>query len=275
MDTPHCDAAFARACLSPDALPPPGLTAAYGDAVARRFAIHRNTVRVTLIEALAVAFPVVKTLVGEDFFAAAAATFVTREPPRSAVLAHYGRGFADFLAGFPPAAALPYLPDMARLERRLIEAYHAADAMPARRADLAAVPPEAAAELVIARHPATRWLRSPWPVVTLWRMNTGRLPLAPLTAWSGEDALVTRPALDVELTLLPATGDALLARLDAPQTLGVLAAPCAATLNLPTVDLPTVDLPLVDLPVVDLPTVLPALLDAGALRLCPPEGDLP
>lgn len=260
MDAPHSDAAFAHACLSPAAPPPPGLTAAHGDAVARRFAIHRNTVRVTLIEALAVAFPVVKTLVGEDFFVAAAATFITREPPRSAVLAHYGSGFADFLAGFPPAAALPYLADVARLERMLIEAYHAADAMPAGRADLAAVPPEMAAALVIGRHPATRWLRSLWPVVTLWRMNTGRLPLAPLTAWNGEDALVTRPVLDVELTLLPATGDALLARLEAPQTLGTLAAPPDATLNLPTVDLPA---------------VLPALLDAGALRLDPQDGVLP
>ena len=46
-------------------------------------------------------FPVVKRLVGEEFFRAMAQVFVTEEPPRSPVLFRYGSTFPDFIAGFP------------------------------------------------------------------------------------------------------------------------------------------------------------------------------
>jgi hypothetical protein len=48
-------------------------------------------------------------------------------------MAHYGAGFADFIANFPPAAGLPYLADMARLECLYVQVYHAADDAPAMR----------------------------------------------------------------------------------------------------------------------------------------------
>lgn len=219
---PHHDAHFARALLMPGELPP-GLAASGGDPVSRRFAIHRNTVMVSLVEALATAFPVVQRLVGEEFFHATAHAFVAQCPPRSPVLAEYGADFPDFLASFPPAAELPYLPPMARLERLMIEAYHAADHAPAARADLAGLTPEAAARLRLARHPATRWLQAPWPIVTLWRMNSGAAPLSPLTEWQSESALITRPDLRVGLEPLAPAPACLLAALDTPQTLGELA----------------------------------------------------
>ena len=59
-----------------------------------------------------------------------ARAYALAEPPRSPVLMDYGAGFADFIAGFAPAASLPYLPDVARIERAWREAYHAADAEP-------------------------------------------------------------------------------------------------------------------------------------------------
>lgn len=254
MEAQHSDALFAQACLAPasgDHAPtlPPGLATRAGEAVARRFAVHRTTVMVTLIDALATAFPVVRALVGEEFFRAAARLYITADPPRSPVLARYGDGFGDFLSTFPPAAELPYLPDMARLERFMVDAYHAADAVPADRALLARLDPQQAAELALARHPAARMLRSPWPVLTLWRMNTGHMPLAPLAEWNGEDVLITRPELDVLLSPLPAGAEDLMAELAAPTTLAALAA--ATEAREPGL----------------LARLLPALLDAGAL--CP------
>ncbi|WP_234052156.1 MULTISPECIES: DNA-binding domain-containing protein [unclassified Xanthobacter] len=254
MPALHADERFARALLAPDGAPPPGLTAAGGDAVARRFAIHRNTVGVTLSEALAVAFPVVRQLVGDDFFAAAARAFVTAAPPTSPVLADYGAGFADFLARFPPAAELPYLPDVARLERLMVESYHSTDAPAETRAGLAGLSPQEAAPLTLARHPAARWLCSPWPVVTLWRMNAGHLPLTPLSHWAGESALVTRPELDVMLTALPVGGDQLLSVLETPLSLAALSEAME--------------------PVGGLAGALPPLLDAGAVRRAStPQGE--
>lgn len=256
MHVLHSDARFAQALLSDemllsdeallsaDALPP-GLAAKGGAPVARRFAIHRNTVSVTLTEALSVAFPVVRALVGEDFFAAAARAFIAKAPPQSPVLADYGADFADFLAAFPPVAELPYLPDMARLERLMLEAYHAADAPAATRSTLAGQSPANAAGIPLARHPAARWLCSPWPVVTLWRMNRGLLPLGPLLSWHGEKALITRPELDVTLAPLSEGGEQVLSRLARPVSLGALAEAME--------------------PHGGLATALPPLLDAGAL----------
>src|SRR5215468_10678988 len=97
-------------------------------APADRLSIYRNTSRIALTNALRLNYPAVQRLVGEDFFAAAADIFITKEPPRMAWLDFYGAGFPEFLHGFGPAASLPYLPDIARLERVVSCALHAADA---------------------------------------------------------------------------------------------------------------------------------------------------
>lgn len=49
---------------------PPGLTAQAPDEAARRFAVYRNNVAVSLLAALADRFPVIERLIGPDFFAA-------------------------------------------------------------------------------------------------------------------------------------------------------------------------------------------------------------
>src|SRR5262249_46856368 len=73
---------------------------------ADRLTIYRNTSRSALTNALRLNFPAVQRLVGEDFFTAAADTFITREPPQTARLDLYGQGFPEFLQSFEPAAAL-------------------------------------------------------------------------------------------------------------------------------------------------------------------------
>src|SRR5262245_48093331 len=80
----------------------------------QRVQIYRNHLRISLREALAATFPVIRRLVGEDYFAAVARAFVERHPPRSPVLAEYGADLPAFLAEAPNAPA--YLPDVARLE---------------------------------------------------------------------------------------------------------------------------------------------------------------
>ncbi len=108
--------AVAQALLDP-ALPcPTGLSTWNGSDPQTRFAVYRNNVMMSLIDALADTYPVVQRLVGEDFFRAMARVFAQAKPPRSAVMAYYGRDFAAFIDAFPPAASVPYLADVARLE---------------------------------------------------------------------------------------------------------------------------------------------------------------
>ena len=177
-------AAFAHALLRPDASCPAGLKTWNGSDPAKRFAVYRNNVVVSLVDALADSFPVVQALVGEDFFRAMAAEFARGNPPRSPVLAWYGAGFADFVEGFPPAAGLPYLADVARLEWLRVEAWHAADADPLPLAEIGALLADETAlpTLRLALHPSLRVLRSAHPVVSLWAAHQAEDTAAALGA---------------------------------------------------------------------------------------------
>jgi hypothetical protein len=192
-------ARFAAALLArPPQACPPELDAR----AARRFAIHRNNVHRALGDALAAAYPAVHRLVGDAFFRAAAREYFADNPQREASLALCGAGFADFLAAFAPAAALPYLADVARVERAWLEAGHAGDAPMLDPATLAREC-DALTGLRLTAHPATRLVSSRHPAVSLWRHNTSDAPAAPLILEANaEHALITRPRFEVRITAL-------------------------------------------------------------------------
>ncbi|MDZ4255109.1 MAG: DNA-binding domain-containing protein, partial [Sulfuritalea sp.] len=154
--------AFAEALLAAEPVCPPGLTTWNGSAPEKRFAVYRNNVIVSLIDALADSFPVTQELVGEAFFRAMARQFVRENPPRSPVLALYGDGFAEFIAAFPAAAELAYLADVARLELLRVQAWHAADAEPLAAQHMGRLlgDAEALPQIRFALHPSLRILRS-------------------------------------------------------------------------------------------------------------------
>lgn len=112
-----------------------------GIAAADRLRIYRNTAFSVLTDALRLVYPAVDRLVGAEFFDGAAAFFIRRRPPRDAYLGNYGAGFPDFLAGFPPATGVAYLPDVARFEWALNVAANAPDAPPVDPAALSALDP--------------------------------------------------------------------------------------------------------------------------------------
>ncbi|WP_296329904.1 DNA-binding domain-containing protein [Reyranella sp.] len=187
----------------------------------RRFGVYRNNVKASLAAALAARFPVVARLVDEDFFTAMALVFIERHPPRSPVLAEYGAAFAEFLEGFEPAADLPYLPDIARLEWARHVAFHSADASPVDIGRLAALPPEGLGSVKLGLHPAMAIIASSWPIVSIWSTNTYDLTSqAPAADWTGETALVTRPHLEVLLHRLPPGTDRLVTALASGVALG-------------------------------------------------------
>ncbi|MDD4929366.1 MAG: DNA-binding domain-containing protein [Gallionella sp.] len=131
--------------------------------------VYRNNYRGNLHDALAVAYPVILQLVGDDFFRFMARKYIGEHPSQSANLHHYGAELAAFLSGFAPAQELPYLPDVARLEWHCHLAYFAPDAPSFSLAYLAEIPAEHYAELSIGT--ACRMVRSDFPVMQIWQAH--------------------------------------------------------------------------------------------------------
>jgi hypothetical protein len=138
-------------------------------APADRVSIYRNTSRIGLTNALRLNYPAVQRLVGEDFFAAAADLFISKEPPRTAWLDFYGAAFPEFLERFEPAASLSYLGDVARLERAVTRALHAADPEAITPAQLGELPETAQGSVSFVPHPSVGLLSSNYPVDAIWR----------------------------------------------------------------------------------------------------------
>ena len=214
-------AGFAAAVLDASAPIPEGLVGPDGIPSARRFAVYRNNVIVGLSESMKITFPAVCRIVGEEFFLAMARAYVVAEPPRSPMLLEYGGGFPDFIERFPPAATLPYLADVARIECAWKEAFHAPEAAPLPPAALAAVPQERLAELKLHLHPSLRIVSSRYPALTIWRMNVdGGVPAPVDLEAGGEDALIVRPAANVDVRFVPPGGAAFVRRLGEGAPLG-------------------------------------------------------
>ena len=189
---------------------------------AQHFQVYRNNLVESLTGALRAVYPVVEKLVGDGFFRYAAHEYLRDHRPRSGNLHDFGDAFADFLAGFEPAAGLPYLPDVARLEWAWHRAFHAADAQAFDLARLGAVPADEQESLRFVLHPSAHLLASEFPIVRMFEVNQedyhGDVQVD--LAEGGVQALVIRRGLTVVVEALAAGEAGLLTALAQKQTLG-------------------------------------------------------
>lgn len=137
----------------------------------QRLGIHRNNTSVLLCEVLGTTYPVVKKLVGDDFFNAVARVYVRSQPPTSPCLFAYGDGFGAYLSTVPAAAKLPYLADVAALEWAWNKSFYAADAKPLAADALANINPEAYGDLIFTPHPSLHLVASVYPIKEIWDVN--------------------------------------------------------------------------------------------------------
>jgi hypothetical protein len=185
----------------------------------RRVGIYRGNLHAHWTRALASAYPVLRQLVGDEFFDALARVYGREHPAVDPDLNRFGAALPDFLAGFTPAADHPYLPDVARLEWCVHEAWFApdADAAPAAFTGLAPDAFEAARAVL---HPSLRLHASPWATVALWRAHQADGPDFPDDIQAQTHALVLRPRFDVEVEVIGEAEFAALACLARGDTFG-------------------------------------------------------
>jgi uncharacterized protein (UPF0276 family) len=185
----------------------------------RRIGIYRGNLHAHWTRALASAYPVLRRLVGDEFFDALARVYGRAHPAVDPDLNRFGAALPDFLAGFAPAADHPYLPDVARLEWCVHAAWFApaADAAPAALAGLAPDAFEAARAVL---HPSLRLHASPWATVALWRAHQADGPDFPDDLQAQTHALVLRPRFDVVVEAIGAADHAALSCLARGDTFG-------------------------------------------------------
>ena len=192
---------FAEALLAPQAACPEGVFSSNGAEPASRFAVYRNNVHSALINALAAAYPVARQLVGDEFFRAMAGLYAQAHPPTSPLISEYGGTFADFIQGFEPAWSVPYLADVARLERLRVRAYHAADCLVLDQHSVLRQLQGCAqlGQLRVGLHPSLATLESSYAVVSVWAAHQADGAIASLNPWHAQGGLVLRQGLVVKV----------------------------------------------------------------------------
>jgi len=226
---------FTPALLDPDRAPPAVISGPNGKTAGKRYNVYRNNVTVGLINALAATFPATKRITGEDFFRAMARFHVRATPPTSPLLFEYGYDFPDFIERYEYAQDMPWLADVARIERAWLDSYHAADEKPLTPQALATILPEQLVDATLTPHPSARILRSRFPAVSIFAANRSEGPVGRIQSSEPEDALIIRPGSEVIVRHLPPGGAVFISHLMAGETLGISA---AAALN----DYPDFDL---------------------------------
>jgi hypothetical protein len=202
--------------------------------VESRIRIYRNNLHQGFCKALALEFPVIQRLVGQDYFRQLALKFQANHPSCSGNLHHIGQRFPQFLSGLLGATRYAYLSDVAELEWAYLVAMGAPDATPVDPSALLKFSPENFAELRFTLHPGCRLLRSAYPVLRIWQVNQSESADTEIIDLDSgpEQILVRRTAEDVELLSLAQGDFTLLNALANEATLGdAFDAACGADLG--------------------------------------------
>ena len=137
----------------------------------QRLLAYRRNVLGNWTAALTSTFPVLASLLGTEAFKQLGADFVTSHPSRDGDLNRYGAEFPDYLSSTPWTLDYPYLPDVARLEWALQEAYFAADPESFDFSALAALPGERQTAVRLLLWPGLCLIASPYPIAAIWQAH--------------------------------------------------------------------------------------------------------
>ncbi len=154
-------------------LPPGGLDAVIrGDerlSAIERLDIYAGMYFYRLLDCLKEDYPATLAVVGATNFHNLVTGYLLAYPPSHPSVLYAGHHLADFLASHPLRDEWPFLADLARFERALIDVFHGPDA-PALEADeLRAAAPTDWPALELEIHPASELLALQWDVAKIVR----------------------------------------------------------------------------------------------------------
>ena len=188
-------------------------------------AYHANVLG-SLTNAILQSFPLIASITGEDFLRAMAKSFIIKNPPSTACLNTYGDTFDAFIAQYPPARSLPYLPDIARLEIACNAAFYAHDDQPFTAQDMAKVAPDQLEILHLTLRQNVRTITSEYKLWDIRKLCLGVTndEIQNFNAPKAEHLLISRPQLEVHVRPISLADVTFLSAIQDEETLGQAAA---------------------------------------------------
>ena len=153
-------------------LPPPLLAPQRGTPGVERLAVYAEGYVVRMREALSEVYEAIAHLLDAAAFQRLAFDYARAHPSREYNLSFAGRHLPDFLPRWPTTADLPFLPDLARLEWAVCDAFHAFEQPPLEAARLSSLTLEEWASVQLRFQPSVRVVSSAWPILDLWQART-------------------------------------------------------------------------------------------------------
>ena len=145
-----------------------------------RVDIYANMYFYRILDVLKEDFPATLTMLGAERFHNLVTGYLIEYPPAHFSISYAGEHLADFIRGHPLREEFPFLADLARMERALVEVFHAADAKPLDAEHLRAIAPADWPSLNLKLHPAHQVLELEWNVAaTLDAVEQGEEPSQP------------------------------------------------------------------------------------------------
>ncbi len=132
-----------------------------------RVNIYANMYFYRILDVLKEDFPATLAVVGAERFHNLITGYLIEHPPAHFSISHAGNHLADFLRDHPLREEFPFLENLARMERALIEVFHAADAKPLDAEQMRAIAPEDWPALKLKLDPAHQILELQWNVATI------------------------------------------------------------------------------------------------------------
>ncbi len=146
----------------------------------QRLTIYSSMYFARILEALQQDFPKLRELLGDEELERLCQRYLRMHPSRHPSLRHVGDRLAGFLAETAQGRRAPWLVDLARLERALVDSFDAPDASPISASALRPIPAARWGRLRFELHPSLRLLRLRWTVDRLWsQLAAGQSPEHP------------------------------------------------------------------------------------------------
>jgi Putative DNA-binding domain len=194
-------------------LPPQGITALVrGDA--RVSAIDRVGIYATmyfyrLLDAIKEDFPATLRVVGEANFHNLIAGYLIEYPPSDPSITEASRHLAEFARNSSVLEKWPFIADLVRLERAILEVFLGPDARPLAAEAMRVIPAAQWPSLRITVHPALELINSEWRVDEILRATeSGHLLPEPrherrtILVWRNDYSVNYRPLDDLERSAL-------------------------------------------------------------------------